>query len=232
VARVAAVWQRNEQSLNQLREVARAILLDPEARGDLKPDPNYGKLREPILRTTNLCRAFGVTAYSGTGLSDGALSVAANNQMSPLDQNPFFPPTVFSYYLPDNVLTGTNNVIGPEFQIYSTLTAVRWQNFTQTMLNPNGGETAYGIAASPPPPQVDRPIPDGTRVDLTALVNLAANPTQLVDELDRVIFGYRMSPAMKAEIIRATSLAGLSDLRKAKTALYLVMNAPEYLIQR
>jgi uncharacterized protein (DUF1800 family) len=38
-----------------LRAVVRAILLDPEARGDAKADPNYGKLREPALFMTGTC---------------------------------------------------------------------------------------------------------------------------------------------------------------------------------
>ena len=31
-----------------MKAVVKAILLDPEARGDVKTDPNYGKLREPV----------------------------------------------------------------------------------------------------------------------------------------------------------------------------------------
>jgi hypothetical protein len=30
-----------------MKAVVQAVLLDPEARGDVKTDPNYGKLREP-----------------------------------------------------------------------------------------------------------------------------------------------------------------------------------------
>src|SRR5262249_37168635 len=42
VARVASVFDRNRTNASQLREVVRAILLDPEARGDVKTAPTYG----------------------------------------------------------------------------------------------------------------------------------------------------------------------------------------------
>jgi uncharacterized protein (DUF1800 family) len=40
VARVTAAFNLNRANPNQMREVVRAILLDPEARGDVKTDPN------------------------------------------------------------------------------------------------------------------------------------------------------------------------------------------------
>ena len=69
VERIAGVFAANRDSPTQLQEVVRAILLDPEARGDFKDpaaEPNYGKLREPVLFITNILRAFNAT-------SDGVL---------------------------------------------------------------------------------------------------------------------------------------------------------------
>ena len=44
----------------------KAILLDPEARGDVKTDPRYGKLREPVQLLTNVLRAFNVSSFDLT----------------------------------------------------------------------------------------------------------------------------------------------------------------------
>ena len=41
-------------SRGDLKAVVRAILLDPEARGDVKTDPNYGRLRHPAQFIANL----------------------------------------------------------------------------------------------------------------------------------------------------------------------------------
>src|SRR4030095_11190412 len=70
VARIASVFAANSNSPTQLYNVVRAILLDPEARGDfIDPvtQPNYGKLREPVQFITNLLRAFNAN-------SDGVLN--------------------------------------------------------------------------------------------------------------------------------------------------------------
>ncbi|HYN40845.1 MAG TPA: DUF1800 family protein, partial [Thermoanaerobaculia bacterium] len=68
VARVARVFADDGRGVRgKLAAVVKAILLDPEARGPVKSDPAYGRLREPVLFVTNLCRALGAT-------SDGVLA--------------------------------------------------------------------------------------------------------------------------------------------------------------
>jgi uncharacterized protein (DUF1501 family) len=48
VARVASVFNNNGQGVRgDMKAVVRAVLKDPEARGAVKLDPGYGKLREP-----------------------------------------------------------------------------------------------------------------------------------------------------------------------------------------
>jgi hypothetical protein len=132
--------------------------------------------------------------------------------------------------VPDNVLTGTSNTLAPEFQIYSTLTTIRRHNFTNTMLNPNGAVASYGITPSAAGP--DRIIPDGTKLNLTTLEAMAPNPTNLINEIDRVMFGNRMSAAMRSRLIAEVDVVTMAPLRRVKTALYLVVNAPEWLVQR
>ena len=78
-------------SRGDLKAVVKAILLDPEARGDLKADPNYGHLKDPILFITNLLRAFHARSADGTALSDGYLNPQAVNMGMDL----FRPPSVF-----------------------------------------------------------------------------------------------------------------------------------------
>ncbi len=58
-----------------MKAVITAILFDVEARGDLKTDPNYGHLREPVLYIAGVLRAFNAT-------SDGDL----NGQTNPMGQ--------------------------------------------------------------------------------------------------------------------------------------------------
>ena len=59
VGRVAGVFNNNGFGVRgDMRAVVKAILLDPEARGDVKTDPNFGKLREPWQFATNISETF------------------------------------------------------------------------------------------------------------------------------------------------------------------------------
>ena len=134
VERVADVFNNNGFGVRgDLKAVVRAILTDPEARGNLKTDPDYGKLREPVLFVTNIIRPSNPTANNGAsalcqGLSDGTL----NPVTAILDQDVFNPPTVFNYYPMDYVLQNTE-IVAPEFGIFSTGTALKRPNFANRM---------------------------------------------------------------------------------------------------
>jgi uncharacterized protein (DUF1800 family) len=62
ISRVAAVFNDNGFGVRgDLKAVVKTILLDPEARSDsMAESPDFGKLREPILRFSHLWRAFRV----------------------------------------------------------------------------------------------------------------------------------------------------------------------------
>src|SRR5439155_25498101 len=57
VRRVAAVFDNNGQGVRgDMKAVVKAILTDPEARGAVKLDPMYGKLRETVLSMAIVAR--------------------------------------------------------------------------------------------------------------------------------------------------------------------------------
>src|SRR4030095_15943450 len=111
VQRVASVFNNDCNGLypiagcsnarGNMKAVIQAILLDPEARGDVKTDPNYGKLREPAHYINGFLRAFNVKSFDKTSTSDGVLAGRSSTDFTgTLDQPIFQPPTVFSYYQP------------------------------------------------------------------------------------------------------------------------------------
>src|SRR5439155_19507671 len=104
VGRCAAAFANNGSGVRgDMKTIIQTILLDPEARGDAKTDPNYGHLREPVLLMTNMLRWFNAT-------SDGVLVTnvsGAGSFSTPLGQDVFNPPTVFSYFPADFGLPGT-----------------------------------------------------------------------------------------------------------------------------
>jgi uncharacterized protein (DUF1800 family) len=239
VARISDTFNRHRASPNQLREVVRAILLDPEARGDRKDATNYGHLKEPVLFITNLMRMFGAKSADRTQNSDGYLNPDAVN----MGQDTFRPPSVFSYYSPSKVVAGGNPpVLGPEYQLLTTSTALRRVNFVNQCFAPastrkidvvrNRGTTPSGTD-----PVTGQPLvptgPLGTSVDVSFLVPLAGNPGALADELNRLLLHGTMTPEMKATLVTAVSaVTSTNAVGRVRTAVYLVVSSSQYQVQR
>ncbi|MGH9946411.1 MAG: DUF1800 domain-containing protein [Pyrinomonadaceae bacterium] len=220
VGRVAAKFNNNGQGVRgDMQAVIRQILLDPEARGDLKTDPNYGKLREPVQLMTNMMKTFDVKSFDLTQNSDGAVQ----NLATTLAQNPFNSPTVFNYYSAENVIPGTT-LLGPEFGIMTTGTSIARANFANTMVYSQLSVTR------------DRPL--GTKLDFSEMqAIMTADPSgnQLLDVLNQRMMHNRMSSAMRSAILPA--LAAITTgtnipLARAQAAIYLVATSSQFQIQR
>ncbi|MDT5123913.1 MAG: hypothetical protein QOC96_3395 [Acidobacteriota bacterium] len=214
VQRVAAAFNDNGQGVRgDLKAVITAILLDPEARGDAKTDPNYGRLREPVQLVTNLLRTFNAT-------SDGFF----RDDLTSMDQDLFNPPTVFSYFPADYSVPGTNGLFGPEFGILSSSSTFKRANFVNKLFLANSGN---GIPASQPN------APTGTQLNYSAYQALAGNPSQLIDALNASMMHGTMSVAMKASLVQAvTNVSSANPALRTQTAIYLIATSSQYQVER
>jgi uncharacterized protein (DUF1800 family) len=239
VARVTDTFNRNRSNASQLQLVARAILLDPEARGDRKNASNYGHLKEPVLYITNLMRMFGAKSADRTVNSDGYLNPDAVNQ----GQDVFRPPSVFSYFSPGKVAVGgATPVLGPEFQIQNTSTALRRINFANQSFTPNSTRAIDVVRAAGTTPVGVNPVtgqplvhtgPLGTAVDVSFLTSLAGDPSGLVEKLNDLLLHGTMSPEVKAEVVTAVNAVNAANaLKRVHTAVYLVASSSNYQMQR
>ena len=209
VARVAAVFNDNGQGVRgDMQAVIAAVLTDPEARGPVKLDPGYGKLREPVLFMTGLARAVNAT-------TDG---VYFGQQSGTLGQQLFYPASVFNYYPPTYVVPGTA-AIGPEFAIQNSSTAINRYNFANTF--------AFATIA----PIATLPGAIGTQPDWTALTNVAGDANALLDKLSTLLLHGTMSAATRAAIIPAINAAS-DPLTRARTAFYLVATSSQFQVER
>jgi uncharacterized protein (DUF1800 family) len=216
-----------------LKMVVQAILLDPEARGDVKTDPNYGKLREPAQYITGFLRAFNVKSFDKTSTSDGVLGSRSTTEFTgTIDQPIFQPPTVFSYYQPGYEVPGAR-ILGPAFGILSTSTTLRRANDINTLVYTGVTVNLTNPTALSP----DRPR--GTSIDLANLEVLAVNPNdgQLVDALNSLLFHGTMSTEMRNSIITAMNAINDATLttrhqKRARVAVYLAATSSQYDIQR
>ena len=220
-----------------LGKVVRAILLDPEARGNNKTDPDYGHLKEPVIYTTNVLRALNPTAQSNAlaagncnGLSDGVINGVTLN----LDQDVFNPPSVFNYYSMDYSIPNTN-LAAPEFAIMTTGTALKRPNLiNQMIMTPVNART--GIQVVLPVGATPSSTPCGTTVNLNRYQPLAVSDpsgVSLVDTLDKELLNGSMSPTVRTEILNAVQAIAASDAEKrTRTALYLILTSSQYQVQR
>ncbi len=238
VARVARVFNNDCNSLypqgctgvrGDMKAMVRAILLDPEARGEVKTDPNYGKLREPAQYINNVLRALNVKSFDKTSTSDGVLGRnSSRNFTGTLDQPIFEPVTVFSYYQPGYEVPGTK-ILGPAFGILSTSTTLRRANNINTLIY-------TGVASNTTPTQSpDRPR--GTSLDLSNLEGMSATPATMLDYLDNLLLHGTMSTEMRSSITTAINAVNDADTtvrarKRAQMAAYLVTTSSQYDIQR
>jgi len=212
VARVAAAFNNDGTGVRgDMKAVLRAILLDSEARGDFKTDPAYGHLREPVLFITGILRAL-------DGSSDG---VHLREQTATMLQNVFYAPTVFNYYAADYAVPGST-LLGPEFAIQNATTVFARYNFVNRLVFGGAITPSASVAGA-----------TGTSINLASLQALAADPQQMIERLNTVMFAGGMSSGMKNAMHSAILALPASDsLGRARTAAYLAATSPQFQVIR
>ena len=239
VERVARVFNNDCSGLypqgctntrGNLKLVVQAILLDPEARGDVKTASDYGKLREPAQYVTGFLRAFNVKSFDKLSTSDGVLGTRSTTDFTgTLDQPIFQPPTVFSYYQPGYEIPGAK-VLGPAFGILSTTTTLRRANDINTLIY-------NGVSTNTTPTALSPDRPKGTSIDTANLEALAGNPIDVVNALDALLLHGTMNAQMRTSIITAMNAINDANVttrnqKRARAAIYLAATSSQYDIQR
>jgi len=217
VARVAAAFNDNGSGVRgDMKAVLRAILLDVEARGASgTADPQYGKLREPVLRLAAWARAFKVTSASG-----GYRIRSTADPSTQLGQAPLRASSVFGFfrpgYVPPNTSIASAGLVAPEFQITGETSVAGYLNFMRGVIT-NGAGTNADVRAS----HADE-------------VTLASDPQRLVARIELLLTGNQLAPETRNAIGDAVAAipAGGSDaaINRARLAVFLVMATPEFVV--
>lgn len=223
IARVAGVFNNDGAGVRgNLAAVTKAVLLDPEARQ--APElhgPNWGKLREPMLRFVQWARTFkarGNTAewriWSQSSASTG------------LNQSPLRSPSVFNFfrpgYVPPGTALATSGHTAPEFQITDENSVASYLNFMRNVI-------AWGYGS--PPFKLE--------ADYTPELQLVNDPQALLDRLNLLLTGNQLSAATLSLIRDAVASIRIPASnnewqRKVRvwSAIFLVMASPDYLVQK
>jgi uncharacterized protein (DUF1800 family) len=222
VSRIAAVFANNGQGQRgDLRAVFKAILTDNEALDTAGvTNPNFGKLREPVLRYVQLARTFGARSNSGNwlvgDLSDPAVS---------LGQSPLRSPSVFNFfrpgYFPTNTEIANRGLLAPEFQLVNETSVAGYVNFLERAIT--GGRT---------------PVAD-IALDFSAEIEIALDAAALLDRLDLLLTGRQLSTSVRDTIRSAmesvaltTTSTNADKLRRVQIGVTLILASTDYLVQK
>ena len=114
-------------------------------------------------------------------------------------------------------------MLGPQFVLFSSLTALRRANFVNRVLFAT-------IPAAPP----NRP--SGTSIDLSAWLAIANDPNHLIDTLNTLLLHGTMSDDMRQSVMTAVASIPASNdpnrRMRVQTAIYLLLTSSQYQVQR
>jgi uncharacterized protein (DUF1800 family) len=211
VARISAVFANDGKGVRgNLAAVVRAILTDPEARGDQPASADVARLKEPALFITSTLRSL-------AGKSD---AVYLRNASSAMGQPIFSPETVFNFYAPSYSLPGTQT-FAPEFGIDNAATALARANFVNTLIMQNGAAPDANVAGS-----------TGTSIDLTPFAT-TTDTAALVTQLNQTLM-HGSLPADASTIIQnaVSAVTSTDATAKARVAAYLILSSGQYQVER
>ncbi|MCY7389040.1 MAG: DUF1800 family protein [Burkholderiales bacterium] len=224
VTRVASAFNNNGAGVRgDMKAVIRAILLDPEARAPRGSQPNtFGKLREPVLRFAHMHRAFEARMAGGYYASIYDLGSSDS-----LGQSPMHAGSVFNFYHPDYTPSGPLSraqLYGPEFEISNSATISGFMDFSK-----------YGIVGGFNQSSSD----PNTRLapNYAGYIAVAHMPAVMIDAMSLTLMSAGISAEFRTQLIDiATRLTDANAATQAterfKTALWLILNSPEYSIQK
>lgn len=219
VKRVSDVFSNNGAGVRgDMKSVFAAVLLDNEARSPAGlSDPNFGRLREPMLRFVQWARTFGAASTTGNW-KIGNLS-RPNDQ---LGQSPLRSPSVFNFfrpgYVPPSTAIASAKMVAPEFQLVNETSVGGYVNYMQSALQKTTKDVNVGYASE---------------------FALVLDPAGLVRRLNLLLAANQLpastvaliTSALNTPVVSATSTDAVK-LNRVYSAVLMVMASPSYLIQK
>jgi len=221
IERVATKFNNDGNGVRgNLGAVVKAILLDTEARATTTVS-TAGKVKEPLLRLTQIWRAYNANS------SSNVLNLA--NLGAIFGQGPLQAGSVFNFFSPGYAPPGeisTQNLVAPELQIATEYLNTQTTNYFLTMSLCYVPTPVTGVGC--PAVRADTVV-----LDTAAELALNGDSAALVDKIaDRLLAG-KISDTLRAQARALVDRAPLTSpsLRVAE-ALYLIASSPEFAHQQ
>ena len=220
IARVATVFNSNQNGeRGQLADVVKAILLDPEARAaPSEQSPQFGKIKEPLVRGVQMVRAFGIQ------------TVATLEPQWPEyqhNQAPLSAPSVFNFFAADFSPVGSlsdANLVAPELEIINDTFMVR-----------NANHAAWWSLWAPTVAELDSADGRTMTIDYSVYTPmLATGPEPYIDFLNTGLLSGTMPEEMRQTLIDydTATRSWQEDIARIKELTFLVTSSPQFAVQR
>ncbi|WP_117314805.1 DUF1800 family protein [Chromatocurvus halotolerans] len=247
VQRVADMFKDDGTGVRgNLFAVARAILLDPEAR----PQPGAekaGKLKEPLLKVLQTWRAFNGRTANGRFTTQAFCCPGAGDPRSVLGQSPNQSPSVFNFYSPFYSPGGEiaqQGLVSPEMQL--ALESLLGQQLSYYAVQsiwrsrPNSSDELL------PDDKFHSGAGDLLHLDFSPYIDMAGEPDALMNALSETLFGDsdQLSPQLRDGIRRLMDAYGpgpspdadseqveIWQQRRVREAVFLILVSPEFAVQ-
>ena len=253
VYRVAQAFANNGSGVRgDLGAMVRAILLDPEARTlATTTQVGYGKMREPVLMMTHLLRALSSSSQIPVSVlaSQGYVSpydanatlLRFGSSVMPLGQTPLNAPSVFNWWHPDYSAPGAVAAAGlasPEFEIATETQMFNVANLFNNMFwGPTGANAVGGFVCEVPPGYNALQARAALSLTASQAALTTGGVNGLLDYLNGLLTQQNLSSGARAILATAvngavTITGSTQDNERIKNAVYLLLNSPDYMIQR
>lgn len=221
IGRVASVFNNNGRGeRGNLGAVVKAILLDNEAIRGRVVNENFGKVKEPLLQLSQLWRALDVQIGTGATLNEHRLYAKSSDQLDQIfGQAILRSPSVFNFFLPENLLSSavSPTLLAPEMQIMTEANIASIHNAFHEQIYIFNNQTAGGWNGA-------------SRINIDKAVTLAAQPSELIAYLNKLLLAGSMPVSQQAIIEQ--HLMGLDNKTRALDAIFLIVASSQFMIQQ
>ena len=225
VARASATFDDDGAGeRGNLGALVRAILLDPEARTGHVDDPDFGKLREPVVRMVHLWRALdAVPGPEANGVHRTA-DFALYRIDEAVGQAVQHASSVFDFYPPDNATVPGGERLSPEMQIMS-----------EADIAATHDDLRHQFHRSTTRSDLSDDSPRMTLADLEPLVALARDPGALLDRYDLLFAAGGMPDDVRAVLGDYLGRFGDDDRSRyaaVQDTMFMLSVSPTFTLQR
>ncbi len=220
VQRVANVFANDGTGTRgNLGAVVKAILLDDEARrGHVTSARTFGKVKEPVIRITQVLRAF--DARPGPQGHRRVLNRAVDQIEDYVGQAPLESPSVFNFYLPTEPLGPNSSLTAPEGALLTEVLASTTNNkfYEQVVMDNDQSPSRNG----------------NTRIRLSRELAMAGDVERLVEHLETLLLARRLPNGMREPLVQhLSSIPNTSAGRTQRSvdAILCIISSPYHLVQ-